>query len=123
MLAIMKKFGKEAQISFRSLPGIVGGLDFAAARLAVTERFHGDKLRTGHLVNAVALWLARMNDEELSLVAPPLLRKLEQYLEYSEDDSTVLPERNSLQTGNPGPLGPPRVGTILPQRKRPKGSN
>jgi len=76
----MKKLGKAKQISYRSTPEIVGRLDLAAAKLAVDTDFDGAKLRTGHLVNAVALWLARLPEDELRRFARPLLRDLESFL-------------------------------------------
>jgi hypothetical protein len=80
-----RKLGKESQISYRSTDEIVGNLDLAAARLATRTKFDGAKLRTGHLVNAVALWLARLPEEECVAFAVPLLRELETYLRGDED--------------------------------------
>jgi hypothetical protein len=74
------KLGKEKQISYRSTPDIVARLDLAASRLAVSMSFDGGKLRTGHLVNAVALWLSTLDDAELVQFARPKMKALERCL-------------------------------------------
>lgn len=80
------KLDKHKQISYRSTPEIVAKLDFAAARLAnAGVAFGGDKLRTGHLVNAIALWLGEMGDDDLIRFVRPKLKVLAVYLGRSED--------------------------------------
>ena len=83
----MKKLGQDKQISYRSTPEIVAHLDLAAAKLATVEQFDGAKLRTGHLVNAVAIWLGRLDLDELHRFAAPKIRALEAYLR--DDESLV----------------------------------
>lgn len=94
------KLTQEKQISYRSTPGIVADLDFAAARLARKVKFDDGKLRTGHLVNAVALWLGRMPDDDLERLAVPLLRELEVYL--GRDDA-----ESEAEGGSVGPVASP----------------
>lgn len=77
-----ESLGKKEQISFRSTHAITTGLDLAAARLATMERFDGRKLRTGHVINALALWVASLDDmQELRATIAPMLRALERKLE------------------------------------------
>jgi hypothetical protein len=80
------KLDKVKQISYRSTAAIVTRLDLAAAKLAAAEvTFAGDKLRTGHLVNAIALWVGQMSDEELLDFAKPKLEALADHLGRLED--------------------------------------
>jgi hypothetical protein len=102
------KLDKKKQISYRSTDEIVANLDLAAARLAsVKVSFGGGKLRTGHLVNAIALWVGEMPTEELVRFAKPKLAALESYLGRLDDDADdddligALPE-------HPIPVRPPR---------------
>ncbi len=76
-----QKFGKEAQISYRSTPDIVAKLDLAAARLATIDRFDGKKVRTGYLANALALWVESLSMEQLRAQVSPMLRALERHME------------------------------------------
>ncbi len=76
-----QKFGKEAQISYRSTPDIVGKLDLAAARLATIDRFDGKKVRTGYLANALALWVETLSMDQLRAQVSPMLRALERHME------------------------------------------
>lgn len=77
-----EKLDKIRQISFRSTPEIISELDLAAAKLATMERFDGRKLRTGHVANALAVWVASIEDmQELRATIAPMLRALERKLE------------------------------------------
>jgi hypothetical protein len=81
------KLDQKKQISYRSTEDIVSKLDLAAARLAAVKvAFAGSKLRTGHLVNAIALWVGEMPTDELEKFARPKLAALETYLGRSEDE-------------------------------------
>lgn len=83
------KLDKKKQISYRSTDQIVAKLDLAAAKLAARKlEFGGNKLRTGHLVNAIALWVGEMPDDELVRFARPLLSALEAYLGRDEDSES-----------------------------------
>ena len=132
------KLGKEKQLSFRSTPDIVARLDLAAAKLAVTNDFAGDKLRTGHVVNAVALWLGELPDDEMVAFVRPKLEALATYLGRSEDadgigfdgagDATIgrsmqsesIPtDDDSIRRGGTYHLG----GTIRSDRSKPKAKN
>lgn len=100
------KFGKEAQISYRSTEWIVRHLNLTAAKLAIRFRFLGSPLRTGHIVNAVCLFVARSPEDEAAAFLGPLLHELERYVEDS---------------GEPLRLDPPRRGTgKTPPPKSPK---
>ncbi len=88
-VSTMKLSGKK-QISYKSTPEIVEKLDFAAARLSNAKvKIDGGKLRTGHLVNAIALWVGRMDDDELIEFATAKIRALEAYLGQPDPDDLV----------------------------------
>lgn len=90
------KLDKKKQISYRSTDEIVAKLDLAAAKLAsVKVAFGGSKLRTGHLVNAIALWVGEMPTDELERFAKPKLAALESYLGRSDDDAEDSVEAHS----------------------------
>lgn len=97
------KLDKKKQISYRSTDQIVANLDLAAARLAARKvEFDGNKLRTGHLVNAIALWVGEMPDDDLVRFARPLIAALETYLGRSDDDSGAgmgVPDGGSQDDG------------------------
>lgn len=102
----MPKFGKEAQISYRSTRWIVNMLNLRATQLAFRYSFLGSPLRTGHVVNALGLFIAKLTEEEAIAFMGPLLRELEQYVEDS---------------GEPLRLDPPRRGNgKTPPPKSPK---
>lgn len=90
----MKKLGRAKQISFPSTPEIVARLDLAAAKIAAEgTTFNGAKLRTGHVVNAVALWLTALDDDDLRDFVVPKLVALEAYLN-GDDAASVDPLRH-----------------------------
>jgi hypothetical protein len=93
----MKKLTQEKQISYRSRPEIVADLDFAAAKLARIASFGGEKLRTGHVVNAVALWLGRLSDDDLKRYIVPMLRDLETHLGRGEPAPATKPRAKTTR--------------------------
>lgn len=101
-----KKLGKEGQISYRSTRELVKHLDRAAKNLAVTVDFGDRKLFTGHLVNALCLFLVRLPEDELAAFATPLLKNLEKYLD----------EQEPLNAGK----GQPGDGPVHEQPAKPK---
>lgn len=103
------KLDKKKQISYRSTDDIVSKLDLAAARLAAAKvSFGGAKLRTGHLVNAVALWLGELSTEDLAMFAGPKLAALEAYLGRDEDDDPPPPSVDAPSGRHPIPIRPGR---------------
>lgn len=122
------KTGKDKQISYRSIPEIVGKLDLAAAKLAVVEKFDGVKLRTGHIVNAIALWIGTLDDDELRRFVIPKLRAYEAYMASVDSVDTDVAEMG--EEGPPLPVVSTKVtrtGKDLdrdnkPQSGKPKGA-
>ncbi len=87
-VAATRKLGKESQISYRSHPDIVSALDLAAAKLATIDRYDGSKVRTGHLANALALWVSTLELDEIRAKISPMLRSLERYMEGGVEVTT-----------------------------------
>lgn len=94
------KLGTEKQISYRSTPEIVAKLDLAASKLSVREvTVGGSKLRTGHLVNAVALWIGELSEDELYQFAAPKIAVLAERLGRGDGDSAAETPPNSPTAG------------------------
>lgn len=111
--AMTRKLTKEGQISYRSTKEIVKALDLVAARVAVDlEGPLGRKMATGHVVNAVCLWLVRLPDDELSGVMRPLLKALERYLDETD------PLKPAKTSG-----APPKPPQSDPKNPHPKAKN
>lgn len=114
------KLGKDGQISYRSTPEIVAKLDLVAATLAALKlKFDGRKLRTGHVVNAIALWLSSLDPTEAKKFMAPKLKQLESYLGKPRDEPETKPGAAGIRTADLGPVGKPN-GQNKPAKKSSK---
>lgn len=121
MMLAMEKLGRKKQISYPSTPDIVAKLNLAAAKVATMTSVGGNSLRTGHLVNAIALWISELPDDELRAFAVPKIRLLETYLGRSapDDEDGPPPKRKNYRkvsadataVGDLIPTAPPDTDT------------
>ena len=119
MIISMRKLGRSKQISYPSNPEIISRVDLAAAKLATATTFGGAKLRTGHVVNALALWAAELPDDQLEAAIGPMLRRLEAFL-GREDGEGVAAEKPVERTEPPSPALPEVVGLTAVEMPRPR---
>lgn len=75
-----RKLNKSSQLSYQSSPQLKADLGTLKIRLGLKRGYLGNKLAEGHVVNAIAFWLTRLDPEVGDRVASHALDMLEDYV-------------------------------------------
>jgi hypothetical protein len=111
-LWVMKKFLKDDRLQADSMKEITYPFEVAALRLeGQLGRIGRKKVKTGLLLNALAVWFARLAEDQQLRIAADALKQLHQLITEPDEEQTAAT--------TDGPQRDAHEGRQLPEPKRP----